>query len=172
MTLLLDRLRAHPQVYRALTRDEIAAATIPAGPPDEWTLEQRARAGFDPERSGDLFVILQPWVTAEKDSQKRAIAVHGRPFDSDRRVPLLFWRKGLRGFEQPLAVETVDIAPTLSALMGLQIAPGEIDGRCLDLLAGPADSCAAAAELPDGATPSGASSRADIGPALHPPRDK
>jgi len=55
-------------------------------------------------------------------------------------VPILFWRKGIAGFEQPLSVETVDIMPTLAATIGLPVA-GQ-DGRCLDLDPGPADTCA------------------------------
>jgi phosphonoacetate hydrolase len=39
-------------------------------------------------------------------------------------------------------VMTVDILPTLAAIVGLAIPAGEIDGRCLDILSGPADSCA------------------------------
>ena len=44
---------------------------------------------------------------------------------------------GMTPFEQPMAVETVDIMPTLAALIGVPIAPGTIDGRCLDLVGGP-----------------------------------
>ena len=68
-------------------------------------------------------------------------ATHGSPWDYDRRVPMLFWRKGMTGFEQPNAVETVDIAPTLAALVGLAVPEGEFDGRCLDLDAGPGNTC-------------------------------
>lgn len=141
--LLIERLSAHPQILRVFKRDEIAATPLATSAPDDWTLIERVRASFDPERSGDLFVVAQPWVTQESDAGKRYIAMHGRPFDNDRRVPLMFWRQGLRGFEQPLAVETVDIAPTLAALVGLVVEPDEMDGRCLDLLAGPANSCGA-----------------------------
>ena len=42
---------------------------------------------------------------------------------------------------QPLAVETVDILPTLASLVGVAIDPETIDGRCLDLVEGPASSC-------------------------------
>jgi predicted AlkP superfamily pyrophosphatase or phosphodiesterase len=77
------------------------------------------------------------------DPTKGYVATHGSPWDTDRRVPILFWRKGMRPFEQPLGVETVDIAPTLAALIGLPIAKGEMDGRCLDLIAGDGDSCPA-----------------------------
>ena len=47
----------------------------------------------------------------------------------------------MTGFEQPLSVETVDIAPTLAATMGLKVSG--LDGRCLDLDAGTGDTCAA-----------------------------
>jgi arylsulfatase A-like enzyme len=56
-------------------------------------------------------------------------------------VPILFWRRGLTPFEQPLGVETVDIMPTLAALIGLPIAAGSIDGRCLDIIEGPGTNC-------------------------------
>ncbi len=140
----LRRYRDHAQVAAVFTREEIAATPIPSGPPDGWTLIQRARASFDAERSGDLLVLLRPRVTPiPEPSRSGSVATHGSPWDYDRRVPILFWRRGLTPFEQPLAVETVDIMPTLAALIGLPLAPGSIDGRCLDLIEGPESSCPA-----------------------------
>ncbi len=80
-------------------------------------------------------------VTPIFDTSRGYVATHGSPWDYDRRVPILFWRKGLAPFEQPLAVETADILPTLAAVLGVPIAPGTIDGRCLDLDEGPGSSC-------------------------------
>jgi arylsulfatase A-like enzyme len=54
---------------------------------------------------------------------------------------MLFWRKGLTGFEQPNAVMTVDILPTIAAVIGVPLDANKIDGRCLDLLSGPESSC-------------------------------
>lgn len=133
--------RAHPQVEAVLTREEIAATASPSGPPDEWTLLQRARASFDPERSGDFLVLLKPRVTPIHDTSRGYVATHGSVWDYDRKVPILFWRRGLTPFEQTLSVETADILPTIGAIIGLQIPGGSIDGRCLDVLEGPASSC-------------------------------
>jgi len=133
--------RAHPQVEAVFTHDALAAAPSPSGPPDEWSLIERARASFDPERSGDFIVLLRPSVMPIAKPGRGYTATHGSAWDYDRRVPILFWRKGLRGFEQPSAVETADIMPTLAAQIGLAIAPGSIDGRCLDLDEGPETSC-------------------------------
>jgi arylsulfatase A-like enzyme len=141
-TEALRLLRAHPQVQAVLTRAEIAATPSPSGPPEYWSLLQKARASYDAQRSGDLLLMLKPGVTPIVDPTKGYVSTHGSPWENDRRVPILFWRKGMRGFEQPRGVETVDILPTLAAQIGLPVAKSEIDGRCLDLIAGEGDSCA------------------------------
>lgn len=133
--------RAHRQVETVFTRDELNAAPPPRGPVDEWSLLERAKASFDPERSGDFVVLLKPYVTPIPDASAGYVATHGSPWGYDRRVPILFWWKGVAPFEQPNAVETVDILPTLASLIGLNIPTGEIDGRCLDLVAGEASNC-------------------------------
>jgi len=137
----LAAYRAHPQVAAVYTRAEIEAAQRPSGPPETWSLLQRLRASYDPQRSGDFYVILKPRITPIADASHGSVATHGSVWDYDRRVPILFWRAGMPGFEQPLSVETVDIMPTLAGLIGLPLAPGSVDGRCLDILAGPETNC-------------------------------
>jgi hypothetical protein len=133
--------RAHPQVAAVFTRAELMAAPQPSGPPDAWTLIGRAKASFDPDRSGDFVVLLAPRVTPIFDTLHNYVATHGSAWDYDRKVPILFWRKDMVPFEQPLSVETVDILPTLAALLHVPIAAGAIDGRCLDLDAGEGTTC-------------------------------
>lgn len=130
---------AHPQVAAILTRAQIEATPIPTTPPETWTLIERARASYDGTRSGDLLVFLKPLVTTIVAPGPGYVATHGTPWDYDRRVPILFWRKGMAGFEQPMSVQTVDIAPTLAASIGLKVSG--MDGRCLDLDPGVGDSC-------------------------------
>ncbi len=137
----LALLRAQPQIETVFTAADMTATAIPRTPPETWTLAQRARASYRPGRSGDLLVMLKPRVTPIAEPNIGYVATHGSPWDYDRRVPMLFWRKGLAPFEQPNGVETVDIAPTLAALIGFRLAAGDVDGRCLDLLAGPETSC-------------------------------
>ena len=71
-----------------------------------------------PER---VFALILP----ERDSSD----------DSAARANILASHLGIR-------VETVDIAPTLAAQIGLKIPAAEIDGRCLDLTRGEGDACA------------------------------
>lgn len=142
-TEALKYLRAHPQVQTVFTKAEIAATPSPSGPPESWSLIQEARASFYPSRSGDLLLLLKPRVMSiPEQAVMGSVATHGSPWDTDRRVPILFWRKGMQHFEQPLGVETVDILPSLAALIKLPVPKDQIDGRCLDLVAGNGDSCA------------------------------
>jgi len=138
---ILPRLRAHPQVEAVVTGEELAAHPVSKRSPDVWTLMDKLRASYNPQRSGDFIIALKPRVTPIPEPDMGYVATHGSVWDYDRRVPILFWRKGLAGFEQPNAVMTVDIMPTLASLIGLPVDPAKIDGRCLDLLSGPESSC-------------------------------
>ena len=140
---LVEVATGSPQVAAAFTKQELASVRMPGGSPQDWTLIQRARASFDPERSGDALILLNRGVVPIPDPSRGYVATHGSPWDYDRRVPVLFWRKGLAGEEQPAPVETVDIAPTLAAVLGLAVPQGDFDGRCLDIDGGAGDTCAA-----------------------------
>jgi phosphonoacetate hydrolase len=137
------RLSAHRQVEHVWRGSEIAALPISRRSPELWSVAERLRANYDPERSGDLLLVLKDRVTPIPEAGLGYIATHGSVWDYDRRVPMLFWRAGMRGFEQPNPVMTVDILPTLAGVLGLTIPVDRIDGRCLDLIAGPASSCPA-----------------------------
>jgi len=139
---LVEAVRANPQAEAVFTAAEIAAAPMPARSPQDWSLLDRAKASFDPQRSGDIVVLLKRGVSPIRKPGPGYAATHGSAWDYDRRVPLLFWRKGLAGFEQPAPVETVDIAPTLAALLRLDVPAGGFDGRCLDIDGGAGDTCA------------------------------
>lgn len=134
-------IAAHPQVEAVLDSYDLAKMPMPQGPAEEWTLAERTRASFHKDRSGDFIVLLKKAVTPIASTVRGYVATHGSPWDYDRRVPIAFWRKGLGHFEQPLSVKTVDIAPTLASLIGLNIPADEIDGRCLDIDGGEGSNC-------------------------------
>ncbi len=134
-------LMANPQVEAVLSAAEILATPLPTTSAETWTMAQRARASYNPLHSGDFVVFLKRGVVPIATPRAGSVATHGSPWDYDRRVPMLFWRKGMTGFEQPSPVETVDIAPSLAALIGLNVPEGSFDGRCLDLDGGPGSTC-------------------------------
>jgi predicted AlkP superfamily pyrophosphatase or phosphodiesterase len=97
-----------------------------------------ARAGEFRSRTrpGDFYVALKRYVTPIPNTSFGYVATHGSPWGYDRRVPILFWWKGVSPYEQPNGIETGDIMPTLASLIGLDVPKDEIDGRCVDLIAG------------------------------------
>ena len=126
-------LRQRPEVYTVFTRAEALAAMPPKGKPvDELSLIERIAESTDAVRSGDVMAVLKPYTTVGVPlGLGDTIGGHGSVWNYDRRVPILFWWPGAEGYEQPLPVETVDIAPTLAAVAG--VATPVVDGRCLDL---------------------------------------
>ena len=127
----LATYRAHPQVEAVFTHDQLAKTTIPTGTPDRWSLIERARASFDAKRSGDFVVLLKRDITPIADTKGGYVSTHGSVWDYDRRVPIIFWRPGAAGQNVNLPVQTVDILPSLMAMLGLAIPGGTIDGKCL-----------------------------------------
>jgi predicted AlkP superfamily pyrophosphatase or phosphodiesterase len=117
-----------PAVEDVFTAAQIAATPVPTGDPTQWTLIQRLRASYYPGRSGDFYVVGKPHVTPIADTS-RNVATHGSPWDYDRRVPILFWRKGAPPVNSDAAVETTDILPTLASMIGVPVAPRSIDGH-------------------------------------------
>ncbi len=141
--LAIEIYRKSDQVQVVFTREELIAAAEPAGQVESWSLLERAKASFDPERSGDFVVLLKPYVLPAPAALPGFVATHGSPWGYDRRVPILFWWKGIAPFEQPNGVETADILPTLASLIDLDVSTPVIDGRCLDLIAGEPSNCSA-----------------------------
>jgi predicted AlkP superfamily pyrophosphatase or phosphodiesterase len=132
----IARYKAIPQVAAVFTAAQIAKSREPRGPVENWTLLEKARASYNPAHSGDLLVFLKPRITPIPDPTHGYVATHGSPYNYDRRVPILFWRKGMAAAEHPGGIETVDIMPTLAAQIGLPIAAPKVDGKCLDLATG------------------------------------
>ena len=137
----IRQLSDSQQVEAVFDTSTLGNVAISTAAPENWTLAERARASYYPGRSGDILVMLKKATTPIPASTTTYVATHGSPWDYDRRVPMLFWHKDMAHFEQALTVMTVDIAPTLAAMIGLNIAANELDGRCLDLDAGAGDSC-------------------------------
>ncbi len=142
LTAAKQALLREPDVVAAFTVDEILATPIPHGKaPDEMTLAERFAESAYRGRSGDLLVALRPY-TAGPAKLGGYVAGHGSPWNYDRRVPILFWWKDAPAQTRFLPIETVDIAPTLAAVLNLT-PPADVDGRCLPLAATRPGACPA-----------------------------
>ncbi len=128
----VELLNAEPQVALAVSRDELLAEPMPASDnPEELSVRQRLRLSAVAGRSPDIMRAYQPGLTGS-GRIGAAISSHGSPWDYDRRVPIIFWWPGANGQERFLPMRTIDIAPTLAHLIGVQPTDA-VDGRCMDL---------------------------------------
>lgn len=89
----------------------------------------RYRASRIPGEGGDLVVepaygcLFSPWPAGTS---------HGSPHDYDRNVPLVFFGPGVEPGRVAGRAAPVDIAPTLAAVLGLDVPQG-LDGQALPL---------------------------------------
>jgi predicted AlkP superfamily pyrophosphatase or phosphodiesterase len=130
------RYKAHPQVHAVYTNSEILRVSVPQGSPDKWSVIQRVRASYEEQRSGDFYVVLKQYVSATARPGPGYTATHGSVWDYDRRVPIIFWRRGAAPADRTEAIRTVDILPTLAPMIGLNLTAPAVDGRCLPGAAG------------------------------------
>jgi predicted AlkP superfamily pyrophosphatase or phosphodiesterase len=124
--------KAHPQVEAVFTARQIARMPIPTRSPDKWSIADRVRASFDSQRSGDLYVVLKEYVSPIARPGPGYVSTHGSVWDYDRRVPILFWRRGMTPSSRPDHIATVDILPTLAAEIGVPLSR-PLDGHCLSI---------------------------------------
>ena len=83
---------------------------------------------FNPERSGNIYFELKPFVIPSQDPTG---TTHGSPWSYDARVPLLWLGARVRPGAYSAAVSVADIAPTLAAILGIP-GPAGSQGRVLD----------------------------------------
>ena len=138
LSAALATYRAHPQVAAVFTNEQLVRTAMPITTPDKWTLVERARASFDARRSGDFVVLLKRDITPIADTKGGYVSTHGSVWDYDRRVPIILWRSGYPAQNIDLPVQTVDILPSVAAMLGLTIAADSIDGKCLSQAPGAA----------------------------------
>ncbi len=90
-------------------------------------VQSRAQLSFYPERSGNVYYELSPYVVP---GEERDGTTHGSPWAYDTHVPLLWFGEGVVPGTHTDAVSLADVAPTLSRLLEIE-APSNGQGRVL-----------------------------------------
>lgn len=138
----VELLRQEPTISYAVATEELLADPMPADhvQPGALSVRERLRLSAVADKGADIMIAYAPYITGNTRAGG-AVASHGSVWDYDRNVPIIFWRPGGGlGQERFWHIRTVDIAPSLANLMGLQPAD-TIDGRCLDLTVYGAPAC-------------------------------
>jgi len=87
-------------------------------------LYQQILRNFNPKRSGDIYLVLEPhWFVNDFDGSTVA-STHGSPWRYDTFVPIIFAGNGLAAKNIFREVQTVDIALTLSKYIKIKAPSG------------------------------------------------
>ena len=95
--------------------------------PNTPTMQSVLR-NFNPRRSGDIFIVFQPHRFINDFDGLTVAATHGSPWRYDTFVPVAFAGGKLTRQRVNRSIETVDIAPTLSAIVGAKPPSGSRSG--------------------------------------------
>lgn len=96
-------------VYKAYSATTLHTSNFTEG------IEYLLQKGFNQKRSGDVLLINDP----AHISYSKTGSTHGSGFNYDTHVPLLFFGNGIKQGQTLQKTEITDIAPTISALLGI-----------------------------------------------------
>jgi hypothetical protein len=109
-------LRTQPGIYAAVDNDEIASSTLPKA------LKEMAANSYYYKRSGDIQLFNEPgWFSGGATGTS-----HGTWSPYDVHIPLVFMGWGIKHGATNRAVTMSDIAPTVAALLHIQMGNGTI----------------------------------------------
>jgi predicted AlkP superfamily pyrophosphatase or phosphodiesterase len=116
-----DFLRGYPGIFRAYTHRQLMLGQVPAD-----RFHARITNGFFPARSADVTLVQNPYFLFDKTG-----TTHGLPFAYDTHVPVIFMGAGIKPGRYHKQIAVNDIAPTLSAILEIEIPSGAY-GRVLE----------------------------------------
>lgn len=114
---IIDKLSIEPGIARVFALDELNELPLP------YKLKEMINNGYYPSRSGDIQFILKPGYI-EGYSEKGT--THGLWNPYDAHIPLLWYGWGINHGVSYTDVSMSDIAPTLAALLKIQMPNGSI----------------------------------------------
>jgi len=121
--ILIEQLKTYDFIRSAYSLDEIMSSSKLS------KYQQLIKNGYNKNRSGDVVFVLEPNTIIYGDKG----TTHGSGYDYDTHVPLIFYGKGIKKGETKTRTHITDIAPTISALLGLKNNE-TYSGRILDFV--------------------------------------
>ncbi|WP_346883015.1 alkaline phosphatase PafA [uncultured Algibacter sp.] len=114
---------AYKHVSKAYTATAMTSVDFTEG------IEALLQNGFNQKRSGDVIIVNDPAYI----SYGKTGSTHGSGLNYDTHVPLLFFGKGIKQGRTLQKTEITDIAPTISALLGISF-PNGVIGQPLEFV--------------------------------------
>jgi predicted AlkP superfamily pyrophosphatase or phosphodiesterase len=128
----IDRVKVEHAIADALTDFDGIALAVPTSRLSSQQanpLVAQVRRNHHVSRSGDIYIIQKPyWFLFDKGP---VAAMHGSPWRYDTHVPIIFMGSGIQPKTVHRLVHPVDVAPTITALLGMT-PPGSAQGLPLE----------------------------------------
>ena len=116
-------------IWLAAPSSALADGSFPNTP-----LEEAILRNYNSKRSGDIYVVFKPaWFINDSDGLSVA-STHGSPWRYDQFVPVIFLGPGMPPQRVFREISTVDVAPTLSAILGITYPSGSVGKPLVEVL--------------------------------------
>ena len=116
-------------IWLAAPSSALADGAFPTTP-----LEEAILRNYNSKRSGDIYVVFKPaWFINDSDGLSVA-STHGSPWRYDQFVPVIFLGPGMPPQRVFREISTVDVAPTLSAILGITYPSGSVGKPLVEVL--------------------------------------
>ena len=120
---IVNEIIAYKHIDKAYTGMSMTQASFSTG------IEELVQNGYNQKRSGDVIYVYDPSVL----SYSLTGSSHGTSFNYDTHVPLLLFGKGIKHGKTLKKTSITDIAPTMSAILGISF-PNGSTGQPLDFV--------------------------------------
>ncbi|MDH3580507.1 MAG: alkaline phosphatase family protein, partial [Hyphomicrobiales bacterium] len=135
----LDQAEVERAVVEEVSRFDgvalaISSRALASGGLPDTPLIRSVLRNFNPKRSGDIYLVFDPNRFINDFDGLTVAATHGSPWRYDTFVPIMFAGNGILAKHVSRAVETKDIAPTLSQLVGAKPPSGATGKPLLEVL--------------------------------------
>jgi predicted AlkP superfamily pyrophosphatase or phosphodiesterase len=135
----LDQAEVERVIAAELMKLDGIAAAVPSsdllkGDLPDTPLIRQIRRNFHSKRSGDIYLVQEPYWFLYSDSSIPLCTIHGSPWRYDTYVPIIFAGANVSAERIDRLVHPVDIAPTLSAYLGIKPPAGAVGTPLIEVL--------------------------------------
>ena len=120
---IVNEVISYKKIYKAYSATTMSSNSFSEG------IEHVLQNGYNQKRSGDILTVPYPGHIF----YRKTGTSHGSGFSYDTHVPLLFFGKGIKHGETLEKTVIPDIAPTISALLGISF-PNGVSGQPLEFV--------------------------------------
>ena len=113
----------------AISSEDIKNGRLPESP----VIEQ-IRRNFHPKRSGDVYVLQEPYWFLYTNESLPLCTMHGSPWRYDTYVPIIFAGKNIKSARVSRLVHPVDIASTLAVYARTKLPSGAVGNPLAEVM--------------------------------------